>query len=213
MSTPGLSNIEIISKFPHDLVISYHARNQSMDEDLNGISFLAHNKQFYKLKVPIDIIRNRNTAAKPCTLENENFNKLRTEIAMEKMIELLGCVVPFIESEGNEYPICTNTTAATIAEEIFEGLGNYYDFYNSEKIPLPCNQMHADPIQIFDSPEWDGQTWINAKLMRNSRVTEQQAAYSFHSLYAEVGGFVGLLLGISVYQLGSLIDFIPDILP
>ena len=213
MSFVGLSNVEIISKFPHDLVISYHGKSQTMDEDLSGISFLARHKQFYTLKVPVHIIKNRNTVNKPCSSETENFDQKRNTIAVENMMEDLGCVVPFIERNKYKHPICINKTKAKIAEDIFEGYGPYYDLYNLNNIPLPCKQMHADPIQIFESPEWDGQTWVNAMFARNSRITEQQAAYSFHSLYAEVGGFVGLLLGISVYQLGSLIDIIPDLQP
>ena len=169
MSSSGLSNIEIISKFPHDLIISYHARNQTMDEDLTGVSFIAHQNQFYKLKVPVDIIWNRNTESKPCTPEDLSFDDLRNGIAVTNMMELVGCIVPFIKNDEEKYPICESPSEATIAEEIFEGRGPYYDFYNSDKIPLPCKQMHADPVKVFAEPEWDGQTWVNAKFTRHSQ--------------------------------------------
>jgi hypothetical protein len=44
--------------------------------------------------------------------------------------------------------------------------------------------------------------------MKISKITEQQESYSFTSFYAEVGGFVGLLLGISVHQVSLIFDYI-----
>ena len=213
MSIYGLSNIEVVSDFPADLLFSYHAKDQTMDEDLTGISFIAKQKQFYKLKVPNDIIWNRHTDSKPGTELDDNFDELRNGIAKKNMMANAGCVVPYINNNDENLPICVNTMAAKIAEETFEGHGPYYDLYNSDLIPPPCRQMHVDPVPVFTEPEWDGQTWVNAVFMKKCRVTKQQASYTWHSLYAEVGGFLGLLLGISVYQLGSLIDFIPDIFP
>ena len=105
--------------------------------------------------------------------------------------------------------ICTDETAANIAVDIFESNGPFYDLYNWKQVPLPCNQIHVVPRKTFESPEWDNQTWINAKFMKISKITEQQESYSFTSFYAEVGGFVGLLLGISVHQVSLLLDYIP----
>ena len=66
------------------------------------------------------------------------------------------------------------------------------------------------PRKTLESLGRDDRTWINAKFMKISKVTEQQASYSFTSFYAEVGGFVGLLLGISVHQVAMLLDYIPN---
>jgi hypothetical protein len=70
--------------------------------------------------------------------------------------------------------------------------------------------MHVEPNKILDTPSWDNLTWILAKFRKINKVTEQQELYSFTSFYDEVGGFVALLLGVSVHQLSMLLDYIPN---
>ena len=206
----GLIRFDIISKFQFDLEVAFHAKHQATDKELDGISFIAKYRQYYELEVPVDIIMNRKTDTISCIDEEDNFDAVRNKIAVDKMMEEVGCVVPFIDRNEDEAKICTNKTSADIAVDIFESNGPYYDLYNWKQVPLPCKQIHVVPRKALESPEWNHQTWINGKFMKISKVTEQQASYSFTTFYAEVGGFVGLLLGISVHQVAMLLDFIPD---
>ena len=211
MSQKGLLDIHIISKFQFDLEISFHEENQSTDKELDGISFRAMYRQYYILEVPVDIIINRDTANIPCAQETENFDKKRNKIAVDKMIADLGCVVPFIERNETNEKICTSKNLSKTAVEIFEATGKYFDLFNWNQVPQPCQQIHVEPRKVFESPEWDNQTWINAKFLKTSKVTQQIPSYSFTSFYAEVGGFVGLLLGVSLHQVSRILDFIPYI--
>ena len=182
-----------------------------MDNELDGVSFVAQHKQYYTLEVPVDIIRNRNTDSMPCIQEGGNFDESRNKVTLKTMMEDIGCVVPYIERSESVCPICTNKTKAKTAEHIYGAYGNYYDLYRWDRVPLPCKHMHVEPRKTFESLDWFNRTWISARFMKIGKVTEQQAAYSFSSFYAEVGGFVGLLLGISLHQIGLLLDFIPEI--
>ena len=53
--------------------------------------------QFYHLEVPVDIIINRNTTSIPGLEEEDKFDETRNKIAVDKRMDELGCVVPFIE--------------------------------------------------------------------------------------------------------------------
>ena len=209
MNGTGLAKISIISKFPFDLELAFHARHQASDKELDGISFVAKSRMYYQLEVPVDIIINRDTKDMPCIGNAENFDENRGKVALEKMIEEVGCVVPFISRNETEAPICRNKTLAKTAIDILEARGKFYDIYNWEDVPLPCMQTFVEPQKTFESPEWDNQTWIDASFSKMSKVTKQLEAYSFISFYAEVGGFVGLLLGISFYQLADVLDLVP----
>ena len=180
-----------------------------MDKELDGISFVATYRQYYEIELPVEIIKNRNTQNMPCSSGEEKFDEKRNRVALNRMMSDAGCVVPFIERNENDTEICRNKKDARIAHKIYEGDGIYYDLYGRKNIALPCKQMHVVPRQSFTSPEWNNQTWISALFMKISKVTEQQQAYSMLSFFAEVGGTVGLLLGVSVYQLRMLFDLIP----
>ena len=39
-------------------------------------------------------------------------------------------------------------------------------------------------------------------------VTENYPIYEFITLVAEIGGYVGLFLGVSVYQISTLFDYV-----
>ena len=197
--------MNIVSNFGSDLEIRFHAKHQATDNELNGIMFRARHMQHYILEVPVDIIISRNTDSKPCSDEVENFDETRRKIAMKKMTEKAGCVVPYIKRNDSEAKICTNESSAETADSIYKAKGHYFDLYNWRDVPLPCNQIDVQPRNTFELLDWDNKTYISANFMKISKVTEQQASYSFTSFYAEVGGGVGLLLGVSVHQLALIL--------
>ena len=51
-------------------------------------------------------------------------------------------------------------------------------------------------------------TLLKIKMNEHIKVTEEQYLYSGLSLIAEIGGYVGLFLGVSVNQIIDLVDFI-----
>ena len=51
-------------------------------------------------------------------------------------------------------------------------------------------------------------TLLKIKMNEHIKVTDEQYLYSGLSLIAEIGGYVGLFLGVSVNQIIDLVDFI-----
>ena len=61
-----------------------------------------------------------------------------------------------------------------------------------------------------DEKSMDGKTYGKLKLIFNGLVHETVSHYSYDGLsfIAELGGYIGLFAGVSVYQTADLIDFI-----
>jgi hypothetical protein len=57
MNGKGLLRVDIISKFSFDLEVSFHAKHQATDSELDGVSVRAKYKQYYELEIPVDIIK------------------------------------------------------------------------------------------------------------------------------------------------------------
>ena len=211
MSRKGLININIISKFSSDLEIRFHAAHQATDKELDGVMFRVRYRQHYILEVPVDVIINRNTEdSMPCTQGSHHFDEARRTMIIKKMVSEVGCVVPYIIRNSSDEFICRDEDSAKIADLINEGKGKYYNLFNWKTLPLPCQQFHVEPRNAFEAPDWNNLTFISANFMKTSKVVEQLPAYSLLSFYAELGGGVALLLGISVHQLVvSFIDTLP----
>ena len=85
---------------------------------------------------------------------------------------------------------------------------NVTDF--DETCPRPCTIMKLRPglaktsFQKYISKTASAS--LHVKLQDLITVTDDQYAYTWLSLVAEVGGYVGLFLGFSVYQVTDVID-------
>ena len=60
----------------------------------------------------------------------------------------------------------------------------------------------ADPISMIKL----GEVQLNFKFEKYTRVTKARLAYTGLELVAEFGGYVGLFLGISVFNLSQVFD-------
>ena len=83
ISHRGIKNINIISRFPFDLDISFHGKNQATDSELNGISFIAMYRQYYIVEISVEVILNRNTKRMPCIGSSGNIDEIRNRVRDE----------------------------------------------------------------------------------------------------------------------------------
>ena len=150
------------------------------------------------------VVKSRDTTRAPC--HAGNHDQARTRAAIQRMEQEVGCLVPYIDRSTTETGICTNSTRATVAREIFEAKKEFYDVYSFEKVPLPCLQVTVEPRVLQQSLDWYNNTHIDVKFTKESKFIVQEPAYTFLTFICEVGGIVGLMLGVSVNQIGSLLD-------
>ena len=120
-------------------------------------------------------------------------------------LDRFGCTTPFSKNKNN---ICTNKSAAK------EALGLYKRLHKSESNPCltPCTTLSIRAMKQRQQPllELNGYTQIRLNLKDRVLITEEIPLYSGLSLISEIGGNVGLFLGISVNQVSNLLETIFD---
>ena len=123
-------------------------------------------------------------------------------IHQESMAEL-GCTSPYGRNKSN---ICTDQGKSTQAYRLFEDLtlNNLTDA--NARCPKSClYQMTSFSSFVIDRNGNPGRGSMQLKFQRFIKVSRSRYAYTWLELLAEVGGYVGLFLGVSVNQTLSLL--------
>ena len=134
------------------------------------------------------------------------FNQSMTEF---------GCTTPW---GTNKDHICTNATLGKAAHELYR---YYFDSKMgsleknatiAETCPKSCTIMKFQNEELIDAKptqkDIDGKrsASLHLKFEETITVTEDQYYYIWLNLVAEVGGYMGLFLGYSVYQITDLVE-------
>ena len=112
-----------------------------------------------------------------------------------------GCTVPWVENKSN---ICTGSNESMVAFNEF-----YANIQNQNKLcPIPCNltSIYINPPTIkdfWDNDEIAGMRFYFSDLIK---VSEEYPLQSGTTLLGNIGGLVGLTLGISFVNLRDIID-------
>ena len=192
----GISNIKIKSKF--NLYVYLHHPGQFMDSD-KKTKVLAKRGKMHFLDVSYSIIENT---------EGNCDSDLTTKFddcVHEKLAILLmnqsNCVVPFLPPQPH-LPICTILDSNPIKT---------YEFYSSggpkNLCQSPCSSMVAHFGMLFDDGMYSkSTTYLKLHVKSYKDVKEIVKDYTFLSLLAEIGGYTGLLLGVSVSHITTLCE-------
>ena len=111
---------------------------------------------------------------------------------------LLGCTSPY---GRNKSSICTDKEKSTLAYDLFENLtlNNLTDANN--RCPKSCTYQMTSFSSFLKEDNGDpDQGKLYLKFQRFIKVSRSRYAYTWLELLAEVGGYVGLFLGVSVNQ-------------
>ena len=111
---------------------------------------------------------------------------------------LLGCTSPY---GRNKSSICTDKEKSTLAYDLFENLtlNNLTDANN--RCPKSCTYQMTSFSSFLKEDNGDpDQGYLYLKFQRFIKVSRSRYAYTWLELLAEVGGYVGLFLGVSVNQ-------------
>ena len=107
-------------------------------------------------------------------------------------MELFGCLPPSLGNDG--IPICKNSS-----------------LYSRDKVeklidcPKPCTIYKMQPRTTLYVTESDSAD-LDIRFQETTTISTDQYSYTWLNLVAEVGGYVGLFLGYSVYQMTDLLD-------
>ena len=118
----------------------------------------------------------------------------------EKSLELYGCTTPFGK---NKNEICTDTNDILLARNLSE---KYYPRTRSTfdtTCDNPCSYMRLKITKIWERNE-EGP--IKLVFEENIKVTKAYYLYTEYILIAELGGYIGLFLGVSINQISDYLD-------
>ena len=126
------------------------------------------------------------------------FNRIN-----EDLEEKFNCTVPFLpliksKSTGYESIICKEENKSMEAAKRYDYLRSSGQ---SSLCPSPCEGMDIYLGLPFISPTESNLTYIKIYLKSSVKIKSIVYDYTFLSLTAEVGGYVGLILGISVLNM------------
>ena len=107
-------------------------------------------------------------------------------------MELFGCVPPSLGNYG--IPICANSSLYSMPE-----LDMMID------CPASCTVFKMQQ-RITSYANHDQIASLSIRFPEKTTISTDQYSYTWLNLVAEVGGYVGLFLGYSVYQMTDLVD-------
>ena len=137
-------------------------------------------------------------AGKKC---NDNPDYSRDECNEQKLIqysmEKINCTWPFSSHKNH---ICVNQNDAKMAHDF--GMAHH------RRKPITClDPCHYLQVNSYETGSFASQSpQISFKFPENMRITRAYYSYQRINLIAEIGGYVGLFLGVSVIQITNVLD-------
>ena len=137
----------------------------------------------------------------PCETETGFDKDVCTESKLDKKsLEKFGCTSPF---GPNKDKICKDYEIGSKVMEMY----NETMQKNIDNCYSPC--LFTSSITTKTDDYW-GDSFVRISTNENIMVKEAYHLYSGLSLIAEVGGYVGLFLGVSLNQVSQLVNVLLD---
>lgn len=141
----------------------------------------------------------------PCTLEEDfNYDECISGLVRQKQMEKFGCTSPFLGKIKDN--VCTNQTIGVQAYKIqndFFSNGVHEGFLNCFEA---CNYLSIEMRDKRKSTNNSKHATLRLTFQEKIKKTKSYFAYEALSLVAEIGGYVGLFLGVSIYNSSYLIE-------
>ena len=116
-------------------------------------------------------------------------------------IENHGCVFPYLTNNPNENQCILEISHRVTYQSV------YIKYFN-DFCPMPCEKMKVN-FAGHDAIGHNGnenEAYMKFYIKDQIQVKKSHLSYSEVSLLAEVGGYVGLLLGVSLMDIASVFD-------
>jgi hypothetical protein len=138
--------------------------------------------------------------------EYSDFDDCMYQTMQKLMLEQVGCTVPWIPDKSK---ICRDKQKRNAAFEIYQ-----QNRRNQKDIcPRSClftNMYFGPPVIGKNNKEKLKFAWGIFYFRRDIKTTNEYLLYSLLSMAAEIGGYVGLLLGASLVNIGHINNFLLD---
>ena len=136
----------------------------------------------------------------------EHFDDCMYSKLKQLQLDRAGFTVPWLPDKSK---VCTDEISSKIAFQVYQ-----QNRRNQKDIcPNSClftNMYFGPPVTGVNNVERSNIGWGVFYFRRDIKVTTEYFLYSLLSMAAEIGGYVGLLLGASLVNLGQINNFILD---
>ena len=117
-------------------------------------------------------------------------------------MDKFGCTSPF---GLNKTSICTDKIKAAKAITIFSEFTGFNQTLAERLCPRTCTGMMTWFSSFTkENNHNDGDGYLEIRFQKFIKVSRSRVAYGLLELLAEVGGYVGLFLGVSINQIVSI---------
>ena len=138
------------------------------------------------------------------------------KIIRRESLEKVGCTTPFGTDKSK---ICDNVNNAMKALKIYDEGMNTWKWNGSDILTTEClnpcsiftftvEDKSVDMNKYSDLSVSSKYTTVKINFEESIRVTKDYHTYTAVSLIAEIGGYVGLFLGVSINQVMDLMDIL-----
>lgn len=127
-------------------------------------------------------------------------DKCNDDSIFEESMEKVNCTWPFVKNKNH---ICTDLESAQMAKQIGRTLRR-----RNPKCSNTCKYLKATSIPLSTQSKFLTKNELHFFFPESIKTHQAYFAYDKVSLLAEIGGYVGLCLGWSVYQIADLLDLI-----
>ena len=118
-------------------------------------------------------------------------------------LEKVGCFTPFFGDKSN---ICCSETESKRALEIYNDLIDKAWTGQIKECPKPCKFLMIDFSRSSKFETWRSAGQLIIKFRKFIKYSKVSFTYQGLELFAEFGGYLGLLLGMSLNQVPHLIS-------
>ena len=134
-----------------------------------------------------------------------NYDSILYNTAANKNERSLNCSVPFhpltfSEVTGKAIDICNNHK---LGEKAYSNYNNIQRYYHVTPKHKPCMWMDVEflGVPLFDLNQQENEGFVRLYFKSRFRVKTMILYYSFSSLAADLAGYIGMFLGISLVDL------------
>ena len=135
-------------------------------------------------------------------LDNRTRDTCLIDFMTSKSMEVLGCTTPYLTDKSK---VCTDQEKALRANDLYKDLKKLAYKDAIPECPKPCKNLMIDFGRSSITKIEEPIAGLIIRLRKYIKVSTVSYTYKGLELFAEVGGYLGLFLGISLSQLPGLI--------
>ena len=135
-------------------------------------------------------------------LDNRTRDACLIDFMTSKSMEVLGCTTPYLTDKSK---VCTDQEKALKANDLYKDLKKLAYKDAIPECPKPCKNLMIDFGRSSITKIEEPIAGLIIRLRKYIKVSTVSYTYKGLELFAEVGGYLGLFLGISLSQLPGLI--------